>query len=116
MSASDFWAPPADSADLESYSAMTLRRAPQPAFGSAVPPRVVYSRKCPGIQFGDADTLALEAPRGSMWNIPICFQAPPLCRPQARASHFDFLSGPQFVCLMSTPVFAFALVWLMGLL
>ena len=116
MSASDFWAPPADSADLESYSAITLRRAPQPAVGSAVPPREAYSRKCPGVSFGDVGVLSLDQERGSIWDIPICFGSAPRARPQARSSHFDFLSGPQFVCLMSTPAFAFALVWLMGLL
>lgn len=112
----DFWAPPADSADLESYSAMTLRRAPQPAFGSAVAPREAYSRKCPGVRFGDADVLTLEGARGSLWNIPMCFPQMPAQRPQPRSSRYDFLSGPQFVCLMSTPLWAFALVWLMGLL
>jgi hypothetical protein len=39
---------------------------------------------------------------------------PPKPCPVAHAARYDFLSGPQFVCLMSTPVWAFAMVWLMG--
>lgn len=112
----DFWAPPADSAELESYTAMALRRAPLPAFGSAVPPRDAYSRKCPGVRFGDTDILALDHVRTSMWHTPICFTPRPVQRTQPRSSRYDFLSGPQFVCLMSTPLWAFTLVWLMGLL
>lgn len=112
----DFWAPPADSADLESYTALTLRRAPLAAFGSAVPAHEAYSRKCPGVRFGGVEVLSLPHTRGSWWNFAVAAPSAAARQPQASASLYDFMSGPQFVCLMSTPLFAFALVWLIGLL
>ncbi|CAG0931772.1 hypothetical protein PLCT1_01894 [Planctomycetaceae bacterium] len=116
MSASDFWAPPADSADLESYSSYVLRRAPLPAFGSAVPPREAYSRVCPGVVFGESDELTLEDSGYRRLVQAGRYYAPTKPRAMLHAARYDFLSAPQFVCLMSTPFWTFALVWLMGLL
>jgi hypothetical protein len=112
----DFWAPPADSADFESYTALTLRRAPLPAFGCAVPARKAYSPMCPGVRVGGVEVLSLPHTRGSWRKSAVAAPVAAARRPQASACLYDFLSGPQFVCLMSTPLFAFALVWLIGLL
>ncbi len=116
MGASDFWAPPADSADLESYTSLVLRRAPLRAFGSAVPPREAYSRVCPGVDFSESDVLTLEDAGYRRMLQAGRYYTPPQPRQSVHTSRYDFLSAPQFVCLMSTPLWTFALVWLMGIL
>lgn len=116
MGASDFWAPPADSADLESYNTHMLRRTPLPAFGSAVPPREAYSRVCPGVNFGESDVLTLEDAGYRRMVQAGRYYTPAKPRAAMHSARYDFLSAPQFVCLMSTPIWTFALVWLMGLL
>jgi hypothetical protein len=93
-----------------------LRRAPLPAFGSAVPPREAYSRVCPGVNFGDSDVLTLEGVGYRRMIQAGRYYTPAKPRETLHAARYDFLSAPQFVCLMSTPIWTFALVWLMGLL
>ena len=111
----DFYRPPEDSADLDCYSLCATTREILPAFGSAVPSRDQYSRKLPGLLWGDSDVLVLDAPSyarsAQTWR-----GARKTLRRLTRqeAARYDFLSAPRFVGLFSIPVWAALSVWLLS--
>lgn len=118
MQAAPFDPPPADSRDLPLYAVEgTPRRAA--AFGAAVPPRELYSRKLPGVYFGEEDVLVLEntpfAASAQSWQRNTVTWAPRGARRVAKAAQC-IVPAPLFVAMFSVPFWCALAVFCIGLI
>lgn len=119
MQAAPYDPAPADSRDLPLYAVESLPRRFAAAFGAAVPPRECYSRRLPGVCFGEEDVLVLDqtpfASSGRTWRRNTVVWAPRASGRLPREPHC-IVPAHLLVALFSIPLWSALAVFAVGLI